>query len=121
LANTIAARIQQQISAMPKRLTLHALRTMAHLHETSVIEFAYPELNIASMIVRVVTIDRGSLTEGDCILDVVEDVFGQAYTSYGTPPAAGTGPPTETITDRPLDEGTIEADGTAVATETGPY
>ena len=123
LANTIAARIQQQISAMPKRLTLHALRTMAHLHETSVIEIAYPELNIASMIVRVVTIDRGSLTEGECIIEVIEDVFGQAYTSYGTPPAAGAPAATETIESRILDnEGYSEIFySTGAAYEYGPY
>jgi len=123
LANTIAARIQQQISAMPKRLTLHALRTMAHLHETSVIEIAYPELNIASMIVRVVTIDRGSLTEGECIIEVVEDVFGQAYTCYGTPPATGAPAATETIESRTLDnEGYSEIFySDSVTIETGPY
>jgi hypothetical protein len=104
LATTIANREQQQLTAMPKRYTLHAMRTMAHLHETSVIEISYPDLNITSMIVRVVTIDRGSLTEGEIILETVEDVFGTVYTVFATPPAAGESTASETITEGDQDQ-----------------
>jgi hypothetical protein len=97
LANMIAARRQAAFSAMPKRYTLRALRTMSHLHETSAIKISYPALNIASMIVRVLSIDRGSLVAGECIIEVVEDVYGQAYTAYGSPPAAGVAPAEEEI------------------------
>ncbi|MBN1853453.1 MAG: hypothetical protein JW829_12040, partial [Pirellulales bacterium] len=122
LAGKIAAREQQQFSAMPKRLTLRALRTMAHLYETSVIRISYPALNIASMVVRVVTIDRGSLTEGECILEVVEDVFSQAYTTYGMPPSAGASEAGEELEDRFLDdEGYSEIVFTTSSTENGPY
>ncbi|MEN6424007.1 MAG: hypothetical protein ABFE13_01490 [Phycisphaerales bacterium] len=122
LAGKIAAREQQQVSAMPKSLTLRALRTMAHLHETDVIKISYPALNIASMIVRVVTIDRGSLGDGGCVLDVIEDVFGQSYTAYGTPPAAGAGTAGESMEDRFLDDdGSSQIVFTTSSTETGPY
>jgi hypothetical protein len=122
LAAHVAAREQLQIVAMPKRLTLRALRTMAHLHETSVIRISYPALNIVSMIVRVVTIDRGSLTEGECIIEVVEDVFGQAYTTYGTPPAAGAAPSAETTEDWWVDDtGSSQIVFTTSSTENGPY
>jgi hypothetical protein len=122
LAGKIAAREQQQFSAMPKRLTLRALRTMAHLHETSVIRVSYPALNIASMIVRVVTIDRGSLTEGECVIEVVEDVFGQAYTTYGTPPDSVAERAGEEMEDRFLDDdGYSQIVFTTSGTENGPY
>lgn len=86
IANTIAARQQYVFSSMPKRFTLRCLRTMAHLHETDVFKISYPELNIGSMIVRLVSIDRGSLANGEVIIECIEDVFGYAYTIYGTPP-----------------------------------
>jgi len=122
LAGQIAAREQQQVSAMPKRLTLRALRTMAHLHETSVVKISYPALNIAGMIVRVVTIDRGSLADGGCVLEVVEDVFGQAYTTYGTPPAPGAAAAGESIQDRFLDDdGSSQLVFTTSSAENGPY
>ncbi len=122
LAGTVAAREQQQASAMPKRFTLHALRTMAHLHETSVIKISYPELNIASMVVRVVTIDRGQLDDGECLLEVVEDVFGTAYTTYATAPSEGASTAAETLGDRYLYENEVaEAAASVTSTETGPY
>jgi hypothetical protein len=121
LAALIANREQQQIVAMPKRLTLRALRTMAHLHETSVVKISYAALGIVSMIVRVITIDRGSLTEGECVIEVMEDVYGQVYTMYGSPPATGMGTETETPSDWPVDEGVLEAAGSVTSIETGPY
>jgi hypothetical protein len=99
LANTIAARDQQAASAMPKSLVLRALRTMAHLKETDVIQISYPELNIASMIVRVAAMDRGSLADGECIVQVIEDVFRQEYTVYASAPGAGTTAGEEVIED----------------------
>ena len=86
LANTIAARQQYVFSSLPKKFTLRCLRTMAHLHETDVFKISYPALNIGSMIVRLVSIDRGSLTNGEVIIECIEDVFGMSYTIYGTPP-----------------------------------
>lgn len=121
LANKIAARTQMVFSAMPKRYTLRALRTMSHLHETSIIKISYPALNIVSMIVRVMAIDRGSLSDGGCVIDVVEDVFGQAYTVYGSPPAAGTAPAEEESGERGIDEGLVDIVITVTASENGPY
>lgn len=97
LARKIASRTQHMFSAMPKRYTLRALRTMSHLHETDVIKISYPELSIVSMIVRVISIDRGSMADSGCTLEVVEDVFGQSYTIYGAPPASGSSKASEDI------------------------
>jgi hypothetical protein len=92
IANTIAARQQYIFSMMPKRFTLRCLRTMVHLHETDVFKISYPELNITSMIVRLISIDRGSLTSGEVIIECIEDVFGYSYTVYGSPPEPATEP-----------------------------
>jgi len=86
VANTIAARQQYVFSSMPKKFTLRCLRTMSHLHETDVFKISYPALNIGSMIVRLISIDRGSLANGEVVIECMEDVFGMAYTVYGTPP-----------------------------------
>lgn len=116
LANTIAAREQMHITALPKLLVLRALRTMSHLQEGDVIKIAYPELNIVSMVVRVVSLSRGSLADGQCIVNCMEDVFGQAYTTYATPPSAGTGQAAEDLEEIVVDEDyseiTFETDST---------
>jgi len=92
LANDIASRMQYMYSSMPKRYVLRCLRTMADLNETDVIKISYPALNITSMILRIVSIDRGSLTDGECIIECLEDVFGYEYTVYGTPPEPANAP-----------------------------
>jgi len=60
------------------------------------------------MIVRVASIDRGSLTEGDCIIEVIEDVFGQNYTVYGAPPESGATPAEEELEEIGQDELVID-------------
>jgi hypothetical protein len=89
---------------------------MSHLHETSAIKISYPDLNVVSMIVRVAMIDRGSLSEGGCTLEVIEDVFGTAYTVYGSPPAAGAAPAAEELGTQYSD---LDGSSTLVFT-TGP-
>ena len=122
LANKIAARDQTAVSAMPKRLVLRCLRTMSHLYETAVFKISYPALNITSMIVRVLKIDRGSLADGECIIDVLEDVFGQAFTVYGSPPASAATPASETEGERYWDaDDYSELTITTGGSETGPY
>lgn len=121
LANRIAAREQQAVSAMPKVLVLRALRTMAHLKETDVIKISYPALNLAALIVRVAAVSRGSLADGQCILQVIEDVFGQAYTVYGVPPGPGSSGAAEEVHEVPFDAGTSTIEFVTASTETGPY
>lgn len=121
LAQSIADREQQQISAMPRALTIHALRTMAHLHETSVIKITYAALDLTDVVVRVAKIDRGSVTDGECVIELVEDVFDVVYGTQSSPPAAGSSTASETTTDTLIDEGTLEAAATATSVENGPY
>jgi hypothetical protein len=121
LATTIAAREQQEVSAMPRVFVLRALRTMAHLKETDPFILVYPELNIASVVVRVVSISRGNLDAGEIVLNCVEDVFGTFAAAYASPPAAGTGPAAEGLEEVILDSDYSEITFETDSTEYGPY
>ena len=83
-ADHIAAREQQAYSAMGALITLTCLRTMSHILIGDVIKISYPELGIASMILRVLSIDTGELTDDTVVMNTMEDVFGTVYTQFGT-------------------------------------
>lgn len=51
--------------------------------------FQYPKLGIEDMVMRVVDVDFGTLTDNKITLSVVQDVFRVADTVIGTPPASG--------------------------------
>ncbi len=86
LANKVAAREQNKSGAMPKYLTLHCDRRMADKIRNDVFKISYTDLSITTMIVRVLTVDNGSLADGEVVLRVMEDVFGIVYGAYGAPP-----------------------------------
>lgn len=86
LAAAIASREQKHASSMLASIRFKAKRTMADLHRNSVIKIQIDDLGITSMIVRIVSIDYGSLADGTLTIEAVEDVFGSAETVYGTPP-----------------------------------
>lgn len=114
-ADHIAARVQQQFSSLGAKLTLNCLRTMANYYPGDVFKISYPQLNIASMIVRVLAVDTGELTDDRVVIEVVEDVFGTVYTQFGTaadPPSN----PQESALDS-----YSGATFTTSITETGPY
>jgi hypothetical protein len=115
VAATIAAREQKQFSLMPANLRLRCLRTMADLHIGSVIKISYSALGIVTMIVRVIAVDYGDLDDDDVKIEVLEDVFGAAYTVFGTPGAPASGP----SGDSP--DTTLTWKWSTDSTETGPY
>lgn len=121
LAQTIADREQQQISCMPRTLVIHALRTMSHLHETSAVRITYAALNLTAVVFRVGTIDRGSIADGECVITLVEDVFGTVYVTQALPPGEAESTAAETSTDEDIDDGTLEAAASVASSETGPY
>lgn len=85
VAEIVAAREQHTQSSMVVTLELTCLRTMSHLHVGSVIKIAYSPLGIVSMIIRVLTIEKGDLIDGTVVIKAREDVFGTIYTVYGDP------------------------------------
>ena len=91
LANYLAAREQRAASAMLKSYVLNCDRRMAHLQPGDVFKISYPALEIEAMIVRLIKPEYGSLKDGAVRLYVVEDIYGTAYTAYGTPPAEALG------------------------------
>jgi len=91
-ADHIAAREQQAYSAMGALVTLTCLRTMSHILIGDVIKISYPELGIVSMILRVMSIDTGELTDDTIVINAMEDTFGIVYTQFGTAPEPPTGP-----------------------------
>lgn len=121
LAQKIADREQQQISCMPRTLVIHALRTMAHLHETIAVKITYAALNLAAVVFRVGTIDRGSIADGECVITLIEDVFGTVYVTQSVAPGEGESTAAETSTDEDIDDGTMEAASDVASSETGPY
>lgn len=86
LANKVAAREQNQASAMSKILTLRADRRMSDLNRGDVFKITYGPFKIVTMIVRVIALEYGSLADGEVTLRVQEDVYGTIYTVYGSPP-----------------------------------
>ena len=84
MARKVAARKIKQCASMLASMRIVANRNMSHLHPNSVFKLSYAPRGIASMIVRVLSINYGSLTDGQVTLECVEDVFGTAYTVYGT-------------------------------------
>lgn len=115
VGNTIAAREQKQFSAMLSTLKIKALRTMADLNKGDVIKITYPDLNIASMIVRVLNVDYGGIEDDRVTIDLIEDFYGSSYTTFGTPSAPASGP-----TDNAYDTDTY-AQAYTSTTQVGPY
>jgi hypothetical protein len=116
VAQLIAAREQRQFSALQATATLNCKRTMAHLNQGDVIKISYPAMEIVTMILRVVKVDRGDQNSDRVILEVVEDVYGVIYSTFGAPDPPASQP------DVPVVETDSEIVMTSVATsETGPY
>lgn len=116
VAVLVAAREQRQFSSMQATATLNCKRTMAHLNQGDVIKISYTPMQIVSIILRVVKIDRGDQNSGRVILEVVEDVYGTVYSTFGTPAAPSSGDSSPTV------ETDSEMIMSSVATsETGPY
>lgn len=86
LANKLAARDLRQSTSMLARMIIYCKRTMAGLRPNDIFKLTWPILGIEEMVVRVVTCNYGSLTEGVIELIVVEDVFQTASALYETPP-----------------------------------
>ena len=102
LALSVASRFQKYASSMSAALNLSAKRTMYNLHRGSVFKITHPKLlagGVASMTVRVVSINRGTLENGQMTISVAEDVFGDAPSTNASNPASGWTEPVMTEVD----------------------
>jgi len=86
LANQIVERELKLAASMLASMKIVATRKMAHLKPNDVFILSWSDLDITSMIIRVLNVNYGSLNKNEIILDCIEDVFSTAYTIYGDPP-----------------------------------
>jgi len=89
LAGQVAAREQNQMSRFPAIMKIYGNRTMSGINPGDVIKIAYPPLGIESMIVRILTADYGTLKDGICSFDCMEDIFGMKESLYKLSPVYG--------------------------------
>ena len=89
LANMVAARELRQSTSLLARMTIIGNRSMTSLRPNDVFKLDWPLLDIEEMVVRVVTCNYGSLTQGMIELVVVEDVFQAASAITAEAPVTG--------------------------------
>ncbi|MBP8277703.1 MAG: phage tail protein [Propionivibrio sp.] len=85
LASRVALGDLQQLSVPLAKLTLIANRQASRLNIGEVFKFTWPELGIAQLVMRVVRVSYGTLTDGRVRLECVEDIFGMPAASYVAP------------------------------------
>lgn len=89
LAVRVAMRDLRQLSAPLAKVTLVASRVGSSLNIGDCFRFHWPELGIERLVLRVVQISFGTLTDGRVKIDCVEDVFGLPHAAYLAPQASG--------------------------------
>ena len=94
LASRVALGDLKQLSVPLAKATLIANRQASRLNIGEVFKFTWPELGIAQLVMRVVRVSYGTLTDGRVRLECVEDIFGM--------PAASDVAPTPTAWVSPL-------------------
>jgi len=85
LASRVALGDLKQLSVPLAKATLIANRQAAALNIGDVFKFTWPELGIAQLVMRVVRLSYGTLTDGRVRIECVEDIFGLPAASYVTP------------------------------------
>jgi len=89
LAGKVAAREQNQMSMFPAIMKIYGNRTMSGINPGGVIKISYPPLGIETMIIRILTVDYGTLKDGVCSFDCMEDIFGLKESLYKLSPVFG--------------------------------
>lgn len=82
LAQRVALRDLRAISTPFWKGRVHATRAMWKYRPGDVFRLTWPKLGINNLVMRVAHVDRGTLTDGNVIIDCAEDVFGQPQTTY---------------------------------------
>ncbi|WP_291990521.1 phage tail protein, partial [Luteitalea sp.] len=96
LALRVAMRDLKAVSSPQAKVRLRVQRKAFSLTRGSVIRWNWAKLSITGMVLRVLRINYGSLTDGTIELECAEDVYSMPATTYGaeqpsgwTPPAGG--------------------------------
>ena len=85
LASRVALGDLKQLSVPLAKATLIANRQASNLNIGDVFKFTWAELGIAQLVMRVVRISYGTLTDGRVRIECVEDIFGLPSASYVSP------------------------------------
>jgi hypothetical protein len=85
LASRVALGDLKQLSVPLAKATLIANRQAANLNIGDVFKFTWAEFGIAQLVMRVVRISYGTLTDGRVRIECVEDIFGLPSASYVSP------------------------------------
>lgn len=85
LASRVALGDLKQLSVPLAKVTLIANRQASNLNIGDVFKLTWPELGIAQLVMRVVRISYGTLSDGRVRIECVEDIFGLPSASYVSP------------------------------------
>lgn len=85
LASRVALGDLKQLSVPLAKVTLIANRQASNLNIGDVFKFTWPELGVAQLVMRVVRVSYGTLTDGRVRIECVEDIFGLPSASYVSP------------------------------------
>jgi len=75
LARIVSAREREQMSLFPFRLTVKGKRTMSALLPGDVFKLTWPPLAMSSIILRVFSVNYGTVQEGAVTLKCIQDIF----------------------------------------------
>lgn len=89
LASRVALRELRTLATPLARAEIVVNRYAWNLRIGSVFRLQWPPLGIVDMVMRVVSLDYGTLTSGKITVEAVQDVFKAATTVIGTPTASG--------------------------------
>lgn len=101
LANRLAAREGKAVSTPLARLRGKVDRKAWQLHPCAVFKFSWPEEGISNLVMRVTTLDLGTLIDGTITIQCVQDVFAAGAATYA--------PTSSTIWTDPLGGNALDA------------
>jgi hypothetical protein len=93
VASKVAARELRKVSQELSVINLIANSEARDMRPGSVFKLNWPKYGIASEIMRVVTVDFGTLQSGEIRISAVQDIFGTATSVYADVPQSGWTPP----------------------------
>jgi hypothetical protein len=82
LAQRVALRDLQSVSTPLARIKLTATRALWQVFPGGVFRLSWPEFSIDDVVFRALSVNRGTLQNGEIIIDAVEDVFGFPDNTY---------------------------------------
>ncbi len=104
LASSIASRDLRALSTPLAKANFVTTRDLYFLKPGDVFKWNDTARGITDLVMRIQRIDYGALADGDITVDAVQDVFRSQVGSFGTPPATGWVPPSDTLVAFPADQ-----------------